>query len=52
MVFLFLPLPACFVLHKSGSRTKQGGTVKETNGASGEGGGMSESAVRAKRLLG
>ena len=28
MVFPFLPFPACFVLYRSGSGTKQGGTKK------------------------
>jgi hypothetical protein len=50
MVFPFLPFPACFVLHKDGSGTKQAGTVKG-NERSPEGGwqGVSEGAVRAKR---
>jgi len=49
MVFPFLPFPACFVLHQSGSGTKQAGNGERAK-RSPEGGwqGVRESAVRAK----
>jgi hypothetical protein len=37
-VFPFLPFPACFFLHLSGSGKKQGGTVKGTERSPEEGG--------------
>jgi len=50
MFFPFLPFPACFFLHLSGSGKKQGGTVKGTERSPGGGWqGVSESAVSAKR---
>jgi hypothetical protein len=53
MIFPFLPFPACFVLHQSGSGTKQTGNG-ERERTEPEGGwqGVSESAVRAKRSWG
>jgi hypothetical protein len=39
MFFPFLPFPACFFLHLSGSGKKQGGTVKGTERRPEEGGG-------------
>ena len=36
--FPFLPFPACFFLHLSGSGKKQGGTVKGTERRPKEGG--------------
>ena len=38
MFFPFLPFPACFFLHLSGSGKKQGGTVKGTERRPEEGG--------------
>jgi hypothetical protein len=38
IVFPFLPFPACFFLHLSGSGKKQGGTVKGTERRPEEGG--------------
>jgi hypothetical protein len=38
MFFPFLPFPACFFLHLSGSGKKQGGTVKGTERRPKEGG--------------
>jgi hypothetical protein len=38
MFFPFLPFPACFFLHLSGSGKKQGGTVKGTERSPKEGG--------------
>jgi hypothetical protein len=49
MIFSFLPFPACFVLHRSGSGTKQAGKGERERAEPGGWQGVSESAVRAKR---
>jgi hypothetical protein len=52
IIFPFLPFPACFFLHLSGSGKKQDGTVKGTERRPKGWQGVSESAVSAKRSWG